>query len=302
MAYKKTKSTRTFLTLIVLGVIATSTYYMANVLIKRAQTLQAGAAAGTASFFFEPSGVTLPTSSQLNLWVTADQPVAFVHARVKFNHNLIQLTQSPTLNAPTLSRVISQTSVSSANSSGILDLVVGLDPSNRSTQLIGNFSLATLKFSPKTSDSTTTTVSLDNSASQVVDIGAIPFNLQSTSANLVLNPSTSSSPTPTPSATPQSSDTTPPTLTVRGPVEGQSYPTDRNLYIGLRAEDASGISKIEFYFDGTLVKTCSRQTLCEFGYKVPYEQVPVGTHTVTLKAYDKSPAANMSSATRTVIR
>lgn len=202
MAYKRrpTFIFRQFLGLSLVLIMASVTYFVANNLIKRQFNYSASAAAGTANLFFEPTSLTLPPNGKVNLWVTSDKPVGFVAVDVTFDKAKVQLAQEITLTNSVLTRKIKVSSMAEANTSGKLTVVLGIDPTAKASAPAGNFAFASVTFKPMVTTNLTTGLSYTLSASQLVDLNAIPFTLSSSAGSLVLNPP--ASPTPTPTSTP----------------------------------------------------------------------------------------------------
>lgn len=193
-------------------VMSAVTLYFANFLIKQAQNLKAGAASGTAQLFFEQNSLSLSPTGNANLWVTVDKPLGFVRAELSFDPSLIKLTQEIFLASPQLNRIIKITSMSEANSTGKISIILGLDPASLSSAVSGSFKLATLNLTTKvnTQNATTSIQMIDNNL-QLVDTGATVFTVTSTPVNLTLNPVASPSPTPTSTVTPTPTATPSPT-------------------------------------------------------------------------------------------
>lgn len=110
-------------------------------------------------------------------------------------------------------------------------------------------------------------------------------------------PTAVSTPTPsintTPTPTIISGDTTPPVIYVKSPRTTTNI--SNTVYLGATATDPSGIYLMESLFDGVVVKSCPRQTRCNYTYYT--SGVSAGVHTVTLRAYDNSPRRNKAETT-----
>ncbi len=99
-------------------------------------------------------------------------------------------------------------------------------------------------------------------------------------------------------------DTTPPTVVVTAPLANAIISTDLNnthfnssaVTLGATAADASGIKKIDFYVDNTLVKTV---TATPFTFAYNTTALACGTHTFKATATDNSTNANTASASTT---
>jgi thermitase len=105
-------------------------------------------------------------------------------------------------------------------------------------------------------------------------------------------------PTPTPTATPTPvpspvADTTPPTVSITKPSQGQSLKGPATL--NASASDNVGVAKVEFYVDGALYKTVTRSP---YSASWNTRKSANGDHTITAKASDG--AGNSASDSHTV--
>jgi Bacterial Ig domain/Fibronectin type III domain len=87
-------------------------------------------------------------------------------------------------------------------------------------------------------------------------------------------------------------DTTPPTVSLTAPNNGQTV-QGTAVSIGANASDNVGVTKVEFYVDGTLVNT---DTASPYSYPWNTTLVNDGSHTIYAKAYD-AVNAGVNSAT-----
>lgn len=86
-----------------------------------------------------------------------------------------------------------------------------------------------------------------------------------------------------PTSTPVPADTTPPSVTLTSPREGSSVFRNANLTLTANANDASGISKVEFYVNGTIICTDTAVPYsCSWGVPNAKKQ----SYTLTAKAFD----------------
>ncbi len=96
-------------------------------------------------------------------------------------------------------------------------------------------------------------------------------------------PTITSSATPIPTPTPTTIDAQAPVVSITQPVSGSTLAS--KTLVNISATDNVGITHVEFFVDGVLVKTLT---------KVPYSfnwntsKVAVGSHTLTARAYDAS--------------
>lgn len=209
------KKTSLLLTAVFLVFGLVSAYFIVkNTLTSQRITSQA--AAGTATLSVLPQSVTLPPNATMQVWISADKPVAFVRTSVTFDPSKLALSEDPTLSTDKLSRVILQKSRAEANTNGAYTFVLGLDPNQRTNPPTGTFQLATLTFTKKTSEpNTTTTVDISAAESSVIDNAAVPLTVTDGSSSVRINPLSS-----TPSPTTNPSPTKTPTL-----APGQPTPT-----------------------------------------------------------------------------
>jgi chitodextrinase len=95
---------------------------------------------------------------------------------------------------------------------------------------------------------------------------------------------------------PPTQDTTPPTVSITAPANGAKV--SGNITISATASDNIGVTKVEFYIDGTL-----RATDTSSPYSTRWnvnKSVPVGAHTIQAKAYDA--AGNTATASINVTK
>ncbi len=292
--------------LILITLVATTTFFVANSLIKKSQVFKIGAATGKADLFFVPDTLTLSSTSlpqTVALWVTTDNPLAFSRVTLTYNPSHLKMVAAPTASSSQISNVIAQSVLDSANQTGTYSFALGLLPTEKNNAPAGTFKLATFTLTPAQAQPNQATQLQIGSDIQLVDTGAVPFMLTTKSLALNLNPqaaspSPSSTPTPTPttvaspsvtpspSATPLPiSDGIPPVLSVKSASSwfgGTTYTAN--------ASDASGVAQIQFYLNNKVTKTCNTTTSCAY-------TVSRRTNKTTLKvvATDKSTSANQTS-------
>lgn len=158
------------------------------------QSIFTSASVGQATIFLEPDTSTLPPSSSVDVWITVDQAAAFSHIELYYDSQVIELIAEPDYSSSPMTRIINSTSMSEANSTGKIIFTLGLEPSQLSSAPTGAFKLATFKFSTTTSSFTETLLSIDTSTTQLVDVGATPFQLTFSNSLLILNPTPAPSP------------------------------------------------------------------------------------------------------------
>lgn len=267
------------------------------------------AAAGTATITLQPVTQSVPPVTQFQVWMTADQPVAFVQFELVFDPTLLKMTQEFSWVNTALTRVVKISSMTEANVSGKIDVTVALDPANRANPPTGTFELGTLSLTSNTTTANqTATVIFTNSFFQVVNPDTTLFTVTGTGSTIGVNitptpiptqtPTPASSPTPIP--TPNTSDTTAPVVGISSPVDGATIGTKGSVKIAASASDGSGISKIELLLDTQILATCTAKTSCNTNVNV--NKFTSGTHTITARATDNSANRNIGTKSITVTK
>jgi len=90
---------------------------------------------------------------------------------------------------------------------------------------------------------------------------------------------------------PQSPDTTPPTTSITSPLDGATVSGTTN--VTANASDDRGVTKVEFYLDGTLQTT---DTSSPYSWSWNTTTASNGTHSLTSKAYDAAGNSSTSAA------
>lgn len=260
-----------------------------------------------------PATLSLPPNGTLQLWATTDSPLAFFSVQMTFDPAVVKLTAEPALTTSAWGRVIKQTTMAAANTTGKIDLVIGLDPKPTGATPSGTFQLATLQFGANTTASNATaTASFTSAVTQLVAVDTTVFTVTTVGSSMIVNPTptptptigvtptTTVAPTSTPVPTPLPNDTTPPVVTIATPANGSTLPTKGSLSVKTTATDASGIATITIALDGTTAKTCTGATSCQ--YNIQVNKVTTGTHTITATATDNSTNKNTASKTISVTR
>jgi hypothetical protein len=85
------------------------------------------------------------------------------------------------------------------------------------------------------------------------------------------------------------SDTSAPTVAITSPSSNTSVTSAKTMTIVAGASDNTGVSKVEFYDNGSLIGTDTTNT---FSTDFPLTEAQNGVHTITAKAYDE--AGNVS--------
>jgi hypothetical protein len=266
------------------------------------QGLPTRAGTDTVKISIKPASTVMPPNTTFQLWETADNPVAFTTVKIVFDPKLVKMIGEISTSPSPLTRVVKQTAMSEANTTGIINLSLALDPTNRATPPTGTFKLATIPMAVNTTtQNLSATLHLDAAAMQVVNPDLNIFTITTVDSTLTLNPVPTATPTPTPTVrplpttTPPTNDTVNPTVTITTPANGSTIPAKRDLTVNVMASDASGIAAIRIAIDGKTNKTCSGATSCQFNIAV--NRLTGGSHTITATATDRSTNKNTASTT-----
>lgn len=180
---------------------------------QKRQSLDSMAGAGTAKIFFQTSQATLPPETSFKLLANTDGPVGFVRIELTFDKNLVKLTKEFDPSLSPFKRIVSISSMSEANVTGRMVIVMGLEPSSLSNPPSGDISLGTLWFVPNTTiPNVNTDVSVDSAKTQFVNLNQNIFNIQPISLQFSINPS--ATPTAMSTATPIPPIVTPSSTTI----------------------------------------------------------------------------------------
>src|SRR6185437_8949031 len=90
-----------------------------------------------------------------------------------------------------------------------------------------------------------------------------------------------------------SSDTQAPTVSITAPTSGTTYTSAQTVTITASASDNVGVSKVEFYKDGSLLAT---DTSSPYSSSLTLSSASNGTHTLLAKAYDAAGNVGTSSS------
>jgi hypothetical protein len=88
-------------------------------------------------------------------------------------------------------------------------------------------------------------------------------------------------------------DTTPPSVSISSPASGTTYTSAQTVTISASASDNVGVSRVEFYEDGSLMAT---DAASPYSYAWPVSSSNNGTHSWTAKAYDAAGNSSTSGA------
>ena len=99
-----------------------------------------------------------------------------------------------------------------------------------------------------------------------------------------LSPTPTSRPSPTPTPTPVV-DTQVPTVSITSPTDGSCVSRGKNITISATASDNVGVKKVEFYINGSLLRTDTTKPYTA-SWRVPNTRNV--TYTITARAFDTS--------------
>ena len=181
-----TSNSQVFSLLILL--ILVITIPLAIYLIKNNRIFRTGAAADV-TLSIQPGSAEMPPNTSFKLMAdSGSNEVSFVRVQINFDPDLIQLSNEIAISSA-LQQTITQTSISEANSTGSILLVVAQSTS-QSNGPSGSFEIASLNFSTNTSSETQTQISIFDDETQIVDASANELTTESTASNLNLNQQT----------------------------------------------------------------------------------------------------------------
>lgn len=169
----------TFLSLLFVGVI------VGQEMLKTPSNTITQAASGKARVTLFPQNTEMPPDKPFQIWVTADNPIKNATIVVSFDPAVLQLTKDIVLIGKQ-GYQLSFTPMAKANLSGSLE--IALTPQTGSAPIpAGTIQIGSLFFtSVKKNIPTTTTVSVNDNLSQILDEGSIPFSLSTTNVMITL--------------------------------------------------------------------------------------------------------------------
>jgi|GEM_PF-6471919 len=296
-----TKNRKSSIFLLIAGFVvalAIAIYYFVTTNLFSSDVLSATAGTASLALASNVSSITPTSPAIVSVTANVNKSLSFAHVELSFDKTMLQLTKEITLNNTSLNKVIKQTTMAEANSTGKITLIVGVSPTTRAQAPVGSISLASISFKAANTTTATSAITLTTATSTLVDSDALKFSLATVSPlTLSLNPSTSGGGTTSP--TPTTGDTIAPVMTFTAPKDGTKVSSSKFL-VNATATDASGIAKIEVYIDDKVIKTCSADTTC--GFKYSGSSLTTGTHTIKAKATDKSSNANTATISIQITR
>lgn len=182
--------------------------------VKQEQRIDTKAAAGLASVAVLPASSSVPPEQLYQVWVTADKGVAFAHIELTFDKTTLMLSSDPDYSMSPLKTIMSgyaTTTAVQANSTGIMDVVVALSPTDAASPPMGTFQVAAFKMTAaNTTPNVIRQLSVSTTVSYIVAKDESVFTLSASGSTITVNPATPT-PTRTPTLTPTKTPT--PTLT-----------------------------------------------------------------------------------------
>lgn len=169
----------TFLSLLFVGVI------VGQSMLQTPTNTTTQAAAGKARVTLFPQNTEMPPDKPFQIWVTSDGPVKEATIVVSFDPAVLQLTKDIVL-VGKQGYQLSFTPMSKANQSGTVQISMkpqaGTEPLPGGTIQIGSLFFTAVKKNVATS----TTVSINDTQTQIIDQGSIPFSLSTTNVMVTL--------------------------------------------------------------------------------------------------------------------
>jgi hypothetical protein len=196
--------------------------------IENNQSLGLQAATHQASFSFQLSSWTLPPQNTFGVWINSDSPIGYADVELSFNPSLVKMTKEVAIKDK-LTRKINITSMSEANTTGKISILVGLDPANKSNAPSGVFQIADVTFDANTTNpNILTSINYLIPSMQVVSTDQSTMSLIAAGIDLTVNPATPKPtivPTTTPTLTPTPTITPKPTTPTPKPTQATPTPT-----------------------------------------------------------------------------
>lgn len=213
---------------------AVAVFLMVSILIAQKiqdpQILRIQAQLKKATISIQPKDSILVRDSAYQIWITNEQPVAFVQMELTFNPDQLILTEEITLTQSNLSKKILVTNKDQANTTGKITIIIGSDPMKKSPLRVGTLKIADLQFAPKTTtNNISAAITFNSSALQILGFDGQPFAVIARNATVSVNPAQMAVPTSTPVPTPVTTGIPTPTITPMTPrtsVNPTFYPVD----------------------------------------------------------------------------
>jgi hypothetical protein len=169
----------TFLSLLFVGVI------VGQSMLQTPTNTTTQAAVGKARVTLFPQNTEMPPDKPFQIWVTSDSPVKEATIVISFDPAVLQLTKDIVL-VGKQGYQLSFTPMSKANQSGAVQISMkpqtGTEPLPGGTIQIGSLFFTSVKKNVATS----TTVSINDTQTQIIDKGSIHFSLSTTNVMVSL--------------------------------------------------------------------------------------------------------------------
>jgi hypothetical protein len=154
-----------------------------------------GAFGETVNVSLVPNNASVPPDRYISVFVNAKtNKIGFARVKIVFNPQKIKLN-GEAIQTNTLATVLEKTPMNTANNTGTLVLALGLATFDRSTPPTGTFEIARLPFTAvSTIKNDSTTISIDNSDIQIMELA--PSVLPHSTTGITVNLNTTVVPTP----------------------------------------------------------------------------------------------------------
>ncbi len=192
---------------------------------------------------FEYASYTLPSSSAVRVMVDpGGNSIGFVKAEVVFDTTKVRLNQE-IVTSTKLQKKITVTSIVDANTSGKIEIILGLDPANSATAPNSLFELAQLFFTPiNTTSNQSSVLSFAPSIMQVVNTSFNSYVPQTVNTNLNINQTNL---TPTPNLA----------ITLTSPVNGNTYNGSMTASVAVTNNSGEPVQFIGYKIDNASITT-----------------------------------------------
>lgn len=169
--------------------------------IRKPKSLTTKATVGSAKVFIVPESTTMPPAGVFQVWATTDRPTVFAHVVLRFDPQIIHLSQEISFENTPLSRIVQVTPMVEANNNGTIVMAMALDPAHRDTPPNNTYRLGSLHFISNT-DTVNAPVNIApvDTLIKIVQPDSSVFAITTQAASLIVNPdlSTPVAPSDTP--------------------------------------------------------------------------------------------------------
>ncbi len=169
----------TFLSLLAVGVI------VGQSMLQTPTNTSTQAAVGKAKVTLFPQNTQMPPDKPFQIWITADNPIKEGTVVVSFDPAVLQLTKDIVL-VGKQGYQLSFTPMAKANETGTVEIKL-IPQAEAAPIAAGTMQLGSLFFTAvKKNVATSTTVSINDTQTRIVDKGSIPFTLSTTNVMVTL--------------------------------------------------------------------------------------------------------------------